>query len=70
MKNKVSQEGLFIPKEYLEGFDEVTIIRRENLLIIKPNNLTDRLCGRIKPLVSADDVAESYEEYLLERSYK
>ena len=70
MTIKVSKDGLLIPKEYLEGFDEVVVIKKNSLIIIKPANLTDNLCGRIRPVVSIDDVMESYDDYILERGSK
>ena len=64
---EVSEEGVYIPKEYLEGFGNIAVIKKENLIMIKPRSMTKKLAGRIKAPVNVDKVLNSYTEYILDR---
>ena len=36
MKIKVTEQGLLIPKQFLEGFDEVDIQKRNGVIVVSP----------------------------------
>jgi hypothetical protein len=67
MTAKVNANGLLIPKEMLEGMEEVVIIRRESEIIIKSKQtMTRQLQGRIKSLLTVDEALDAYLENSLE----
>ena len=58
MKTKVTEQGLLIPKELLEGFDEVEIRREDHQLLIVPVSEDPILSlGREPVLVEINDAS-------------
>ena len=45
MKAKVTEKGVVIPKEFLEGIEEVEIRKTDNLLVIVPTTRADPILG-------------------------
>ncbi|MGH9362180.1 MAG: hypothetical protein ACRD2T_09700 [Thermoanaerobaculia bacterium] len=66
MKIKVTEEGVLIPKEMLEGIAEVEILREENLIVVMPSSEDDpRLgLGRSPVETGAPDGSEHHDLFL------
>ena len=82
MKVKVTEKGIVIPKELLEGLEEVEICQEEGLIIVKPSlrnqkdleqrNKNDRSDAQADPLddfigaVSHGSLAQNLDRELYE----
>ena len=66
MKTKVTEQGLLIPKELLEGFYEVEIRKEDHRLLIIPIAEDDpiRRLGREPLLDDMNDVSVNHDRYL------
>ena len=66
MKAKVTEEGVRIPKEMLEGVEEVEILREENLIVVLPSSADDPRSGLGQSPVDcgAPDASENHDSYL------
>ena len=57
MKVKVTDQGVVIPKELLEGVEEVEISQENGLIFIKPTSVRDPILGLGKNPID-DNVSE------------
>ena len=66
MKTKVTEQGLLIPKELLEGFDEVEIRKQDHQLLIVPVSENDPILqlGREPLIAEIDDASANHDRYL------
>jgi hypothetical protein len=65
MRTKVTEQGLLIPKQWLEGVDEVEIRKEQNVLLIVPVADDPILqLGRQPIVCDVDDVSEHHDRYL------
>jgi hypothetical protein len=65
MRTKVTEQGLLIPKQWLEGVDEVEIRKEQNVLLIVPVADDPILqLGRQPIVCDVDDASEHHDRYL------
>ncbi|MBM4296768.1 MAG: hypothetical protein FJ143_03415 [Deltaproteobacteria bacterium] len=66
MKAKVTDKGVVIPKEFLEGIEEVEIRKADNLLVIVPTTKNDPILGLGENPVKCGvpDASERHDQYL------
>ena len=66
MKTKVTERGLLIPKELLEGFDEVEIRKQNHQLLIVAAPESDPILQLGREPVRADitDASTNHDRYL------
>ena len=66
MKVKVTEDGVRIPKEMLDGIEEVEIRKEENLIVVMPSSLDDPRFGLGQSPVEcgAPDASERHDFYL------
>lgn len=66
MKAKVTKRGLIIPKEMLEGAEEVEIRKKDHRLVIWPVSKGDPILNLGKHPVEcgATDASEHHDRYL------
>lgn len=66
MKTKVSEQGLLIPKQWLEGVDEVEIRRENNVILVVLLGAEDPISqlGQEPITTDADDASVNHDRYL------
>lgn len=66
MKTKVTEKGLLIPKDLLEGFDEVEVRKESNRIVIVPLNGSDPIftLGRDPVVGDVEDASVNLDQYL------
>ena len=66
MRVKVTSQGVLIPKQWLEGVDEVEIRREQTLIVIEPVDAEDPIFGLgAEPIVAdVDDASVHHDRYL------
>jgi virulence-associated protein VagC len=66
MKAKVTEQGLLIPKQMLEGVEEVEIRKQQHVLIIVPVSDEDPIMelGRQPILDAVNDASVNHDRYL------
>ena len=66
MKAKVTEKGVIIPKEFLEGIEEVEIRKADNLLVIVPTAKSDPILafGQHPVKCGIPDASERHDKYL------
>ena len=66
MKTKVTEKGVIIPKEFLEGVEEVEIRKADNLLVIVPTVKSDPILalGQHPVKCGIPDASERHDKYL------
>jgi hypothetical protein len=66
MKTKVTEQGLFIPKEWLMDVDEVEIRREQNVILILPVTAYDPIfdLGKYPVVTDEDDASENHDAYI------
>ncbi|HMD98041.1 MAG TPA: hypothetical protein VKM93_12030 [Terriglobia bacterium] len=66
IKTKITEEGLLIPKEFLEGFDEVEILKEDGQVLIVPLRSADPILQLGAQPVSGeiDDASTNHDRYL------
>jgi len=66
MKAKVTEKGVVIPKELLEGIEEVEIRKTDNLLVVVPTTKSDPILGLGQHPVECGvrDASERHDQYL------
>lgn len=66
MKTRVTEEGVLVPKEMLEGMDEVEIYRQDSMIVIVPAHDEDPILELGKHPVRDDitDASEKLDSYL------
>ena len=66
MRAKVTKRGVLIPKELLEGVEEVDIKKRNGLIMVLPVPDSDPInnLGRNPIVVDVDDASVHHDKYL------
>jgi len=66
MKAKVTEKGVIVPKELLNGADEVDIHKEKNLVVITPKTKDDPILGFGKNPVSCGvpDASVRHDKYI------
>jgi hypothetical protein len=69
MRTKVTENGVLIPKVWLEGIDEVEIHKEQNLIIVVPVHVDDPILDLGKQPISLDveDASLNHDRYLYDR---
>jgi virulence-associated protein VagC len=66
MKAKVTEKGVVIPKEFLEGIEEVEIRKTDSVVVIVPTTKTNPILalGQHPVKCAAPDASERHDQYL------
>lgn len=66
MKLKVTAEGVVIPKEFLEGFQEVEVYKKNGFILIIPATERDPILelGKHPVACGLSDASENHDKYL------
>lgn len=66
MRAKVTHQGVLIPKQWLEGIDEVEIRREQTLIVIEPVVVEDPILrlGTDPIVTDVDDASIHHDCYL------
>jgi virulence-associated protein VagC len=66
VKTRVTEQGIIIPREMLEGLDEVEIRRQDGMIIIEPASARDRIFDIGKNPIDADitDASVNHDQYI------
>ena len=66
MRTKVTENGVLIPKRWLEGIDEVDIQKTQNMIIVVPVQAEDPILslGTQPILVDVEDASLHHDRYL------
>jgi hypothetical protein len=69
MRTKVTENGVLIPKEWLEGIDEVDIQKTQNMIIVVPVQAHDPILdlGKQPILLDVEDASINHDRYLYDR---
>jgi hypothetical protein len=69
MRTKVTENGVLIPKVWLEGIDEVEIHKEQNMIIVVPVQVDDPILDLGKQPISLDveDASLNHDRYLYDR---
>jgi len=69
MRTKVTENGVLIPKMWLEGIDEVEIHKAQNMIIIVPVQVDDPILdlGKQPILLDVEDASLNHDRYLYDR---
>jgi hypothetical protein len=66
MRTKVTEDGVLIPKVWLEGIDEVDIQRTPDMILVVPVHVDDPILnlGKQPILLDVEDAALHHDQYL------
>lgn len=66
MKAKVTERGIVIPKDFLEGVEEVEIRRENGLIVVVPTTRGDPILelGKNPIVCGVPDASEHHDKYL------
>ncbi len=66
MKLRVTANGVLIPKEFLEGFEEVEVRRENGFIIVIPTTIPDPILelGKNPVTCGVVDGSEHHDKYL------
>ena len=69
MRTKVTENGVLIPKVWLEGIDEVDIQQTQNIIIVVPVQADDPILnlGKQPILLDVEDASLHHDRYLYDR---
>ncbi len=69
MRTKVTENGVNIPKAWLEGIEEVEIQKEQNLIIVVPVQADDpiRALGTQPIILDVEDASLHHDRYLYDR---
>jgi hypothetical protein len=69
MRTKVTENGVLIPKGWLEGVDEVDIQKTQNMIIVVPVQAEDPILhlGKQPILLDVEDASLNHDRYLYDR---
>ena len=69
MRTKVTENGVLIPKGWLEGIDEVDIQQTPNMIIIVPVQTDDPILtlGKQPVLLDVEDASLNHDRYLYDQ---
>ena len=66
MRTKVTENGVLIPKGWLEGIDEVDIQKTQNMILVVPVQADDPILnlGKQPILLDMEDASLNHDRYL------
>ncbi len=66
MRIKVTENGVLIPRMWLEGIDEVEIHKEQNMIIVMPVKADDPILdlGKQPIILDMDDASLNHDRYL------
>jgi hypothetical protein len=66
MRTKVTENGVLIPKGWLEGVDEVDIQKTQHMIIVVPVQVKDPILnlGKQPICLDVDDASSNHDRYL------
>jgi len=69
MRSKVTEQGVVLPKQWFEGFDEVEIRREKDQIVVVPCRPDDPITelGTHPIPVEVDDASVNHDRYLYGR---
>ena len=69
MRTKVTENGVLIPKVWLEGVDEVEIHKEQNMIIVVPVQAEDPILnlGKQPIILDMEDASLNHDRYLYDR---
>jgi hypothetical protein len=69
MRTKVTENGVLIPKVWLEGIDEVEIHKEQNMIIVVPVQMEDPILdlGKQPIILDMEDASLNHDRYLYDR---
>jgi hypothetical protein len=69
MRTKVTENGVNIPKAWLEGIDEVEIQKEQNRIIVVPVQAADPIhaLGTQPIILDVEDASLHHDRYLYDR---
>jgi hypothetical protein len=69
MRTKVTENGVLIPKGWLEGIDEVDIQKTQNMIIVVPVQAADPILdlGKQPIVLDVEDASLNHDRYLYDR---
>jgi len=69
MRIKVTENGVLIPKMWLEGIDEVDIQRTPDMILVVPVQENDPILnlGKQPILLDVEDASINHDQYLYNR---
>ena len=69
MRTKVTENGVLIPKEWLDGIDEVDIQQTQNMILVVPVRVDDPILnlGKQPILLDVEDASRNHDRYLYDR---
>ena len=69
MRTKVTENGVLIPKEWLEGIDEVDIQQTQHMILVVPVQADDPILnlGKQPVLLDVEDASLNHDRYLYDR---
>ena len=69
MRTKVTENGVNIPKAWLEDIDEVEIQKEQNMIIVVPVQADDpiRALGTQPIILEVEDASLRHDRYLYDR---
>ena len=69
MRTKVTENGVLIPKEWLEGIDEVDIQKTQNMILVMPVQADDPILdlGKQPVVLEVEDASLNHDRYLYDR---
>lgn len=69
MRIKVTEDGVLIPKVWLEGINEVEIQKAQDMVIVVPVQADDPILnlGKQPVLLDVEDASLNHDRYLYDR---
>ena len=69
MRTKVTENGVLIPKMWLEGIDEVDIQQTPDMILVVPVQANDPILnlGKQPILLDVEDASINHDQYLYNR---
>lgn len=69
MRTKVTENGILIPKGWLEGIDEVEVQKTQNMIIVVPVPAEDPILhlGKQPIVLDVEDASINHDRYLYDQ---
>lgn len=69
MRTRVTENGVLIPKGWLEGVDEVEMHKEQNMIIVVPVQVDDPILdlGKQPIVLDVKDASLDHDRYLYDR---
>ena len=69
MRTRVTENGVLIPKGWLEGVDEVEMHKEQNMIIVVPVQVDDPILdlGKQPIILDVEDASLDHDRYLYDR---